>query len=37
MTVGPVRTILAVVVSRIGDTLLSTPALRAVKETWPDS
>ncbi len=29
--------ILAVVVSRIGDTLLSTPALRALKETWPDS
>ena len=28
--------ILAVLVSRIGDTLLSTPALRAIKETWPD-
>ena len=30
------RTVLALVVSRIGDTLLCTPALRAMKETWPD-
>jgi heptosyltransferase-3 len=29
-------TILALVVSRIGDTLLCTPALRALKETWPE-
>lgn len=36
MTVVP-RTILALVVSRIGDTLLGTPALRALKETWPES
>lgn len=30
------RTVLAVVVSRIGDTLMCTPALSALKETWPD-
>ena len=36
MTVSP-RTILVLVVSRIGDTLLGTPALRALKETWPES
>jgi ADP-heptose:LPS heptosyltransferase len=29
------RSVLALVVSRIGDTLLCTPALRALKETWP--
>ena len=35
MSAAP-ETVLALVVSRIGDTLLCTPALRALKETWPD-
>lgn len=35
MSTAP-RSVLALVVSRIGDTLLCTPALRALKETWPD-
>lgn len=33
----PVRSILAIVVSRIGDTLLATPALRAIAGAWPDA
>lgn len=32
----PAKRVAAVVCSRIGDTLLATPALRAVKENWPD-
>lgn len=32
----PPKNVLAIVVTRIGDTLLCTPALRALKETWPD-
>lgn len=31
------RRIIAIVVTRIGDTLLCTPALRAIKAKWPDS
>ncbi|HTL26247.1 MAG TPA: glycosyltransferase family 9 protein [Burkholderiales bacterium] len=31
------RAILAIVVSRIGDTLLATPALRALAAAWPDA
>ncbi len=34
---APVRSILAIVVSRIGDTLLATPALRAIAGAWPDA
>ena len=29
--------VLAIVVSRIGDTLLATPALRALANAWPDA
>ncbi|NJD24515.1 MAG: glycosyltransferase family 9 protein [Betaproteobacteria bacterium] len=35
MSTAP-HSVLALVVSRIGDTLLGTPALRAIKETWPE-
>ena len=31
------QAILAIVVSRIGDTLLATPALRAIAAAWPDA
>ena len=31
------RAVLAIVVSRIGDTLLATPALRAIAGAWPDA
>ena len=31
------RSVLAIVVSRIGDTLLATPALRAIAAAWPDA
>lgn len=31
------RCVLAIVVARIGDTLLCTPALRALKARWPDA
>ena len=31
------RSILVINVTRIGDTLLATPALRALAETWPDA
>jgi heptosyltransferase III len=34
---APARAILAIVVSRIGDTLLATPALRAIAGAWPDA
>lgn len=33
----PPRRILAIVVTRIGDTLLCTPALRALKARWPEA
>lgn len=34
---GAPRRILAIVVTRIGDTLLCTPALRALKARWPEA
>ena len=34
---APVRSILAIVVSRIGDTLLATPTLRAIAAAWPEA
>src|SRR6185295_15777729 len=34
---APPRAVLAIVVSRIGDTLLATPALRAIAGAWPDA
>ena len=34
---APPRAILAIVVSRIGDTLLATPALRAIAGAWRDA
>ena len=33
---APPKAVLAIVVSRIGDTLLATPALRAIAGAWPD-
>jgi len=35
--VRPVRSILVICVARIGDTLLVTPALRALAARWPDA
>lgn len=35
--VAPPQAVLAIVVSRIGDTLLATPALRAIAGAWPDA
>ncbi len=34
---GDPRHILAIIVTRIGDSLLCTPALRAISERWPDA
>lgn len=34
---APPRAVLAIVVSRIGDTLLATPALRAIAAAWRDA
>jgi heptosyltransferase-3 len=33
----PPQAVLAIVVSRIGDTLLATPALRAIAAAWPEA
>ena len=33
----PPRNILCIIVARIGDTLLVTPTLRALKQTWPNA
>jgi len=35
--IGAPQTILVINVSRIGDTLLATPALRAIARTWPQA